>query len=252
MAFKFLSSDFFNVQGHDSYSPSPVLPATPRNPRPRPAVPETSFASSGSQYVNMTNFSPFPRDSPQVPALSMDTPAPACYVPKAFVYNTPINPHNFGTIPDSGYSSLSSRTSHYHSPLTPATPLPNKPTPCETYLQLYNSGDLQACGGPNNSWELQCIICDKWVRTAVPTRRPLSIANHFSNLESHCTSSKCISHTTRASTAPPVLSPRKAPAASSSAIPPAPVDDENDEEDDDHHFQCVFSKYSSTTLLTWD
>lgn len=246
MAFSFLSPNFFNVQARDSLPTPPTTPVIPCNPLPGPAVLETSaFTSYSSHNVNNTHSSSCPRVSPPVSALSMDTPAR--YVPKAFVYNTPINRPTFGAILDSGYKSLSSRTSHYHSPLTPATPLPNKSTPCETYLQLYNSGDL-AARGVGNCWEIQCIICDKWVRTSVPTRRSLSIPNHFSNLESHCTSTNCMARPARASTAPPVLSPRKS--ASSSAIPPGAVEDDDDDEHFD--FQCVFCKYSSTSLLTCD
>ncbi|KAJ7938536.1 hypothetical protein B0H13DRAFT_1851485 [Mycena leptocephala] len=81
-------------------------------------------------------------------------------------------------------------------------------------------------------WELQLIVCDKWIKTSVPCRRVLSIPNHFSNLESHCESSNCVSRPIRASTAPPVPSPRKAPPASSSALPTTGSNLDSDDEDE--------------------
>ncbi|KAF7372252.1 hypothetical protein MVEN_00084700 [Mycena venus] len=232
MAFAFLSSDFFNIQNHDTSTPSPVMPVTPRDPLPRPAVPEThSFTSYSSPNVDTPNVPPFPCVSPPFPSTLSDT---ARYIPKSFVYTTPVNPNTFGAIHDSGYTSLSSCTANYHLPLTPVTPSscesPTNPTPCETYLKLYESGDLEACKGSTNCWELQCIICDKWIRTSVPCRRALSIPNHFLNLESHCQSSNCLSRPCRASTAPPAPSPRKTTTASSSATPPNLSDDEDEEE----------------------
>ncbi|KAJ7923945.1 hypothetical protein B0H13DRAFT_2266884 [Mycena leptocephala] len=82
MAFAFLSPDFFNVQGHDSSSLWPVLPATPRDHLARPAVPETSsFASSSSQKLIRPMSLLSLAIPPHVPAFSMDTPAR--YVPKS-------------------------------------------------------------------------------------------------------------------------------------------------------------------------
>ncbi|KAF7355837.1 hypothetical protein MVEN_00912000 [Mycena venus] len=221
MAFAFLSSDFFNVQNRDSSAPSPVMPATPRDPLPRPAVPGTSFfACNSSPNVNTTNLPSFPHDSPSFPSAASDT---VRYISRSFVYSTPVNPNTFGAIHDSGYTSLSSRTPNYHLPSTPATSSscesPTKPTPCETYLKLYESGDLEARKGSTNSWELQCIVCDKWIRTSVPCRRALSIPNHFSNLESHSPS------------------PRKAATTSASAIPTDLSDDNDEEEEEEFRFQ---------------
>lgn len=83
--------------------------------------------------------------------------------------------------------------------------------------------------GSGNLWELQCLTCESWVRTSVPTRRPLSIPNHFSNLESHSSSTKCLARPARASSAPPILSPRKS--TPSLATPQAEDDDDDEEEE---------------------
>ncbi|KAJ7900451.1 hypothetical protein B0H13DRAFT_2517977 [Mycena leptocephala] len=171
------------------------------------------------------NPSSIPGTSFSVSALPTDTPAR--YVPRSFIYNTPVNNNMFGAVNDSGYRSLSSRTSSYHLPSTPTAQLRDK-SPCDTYLELYQ-GDLKVRTGSGSSWELQCLTCDAWVRTSVPARRPLSIPNHFSNLESHCSSSKCLARPARASSAPPVLPPRKS--GSSSAIPQAEDDDDDEQED---------------------
>ncbi|KAK6969570.1 hypothetical protein R3P38DRAFT_2377055, partial [Favolaschia claudopus] len=87
---------------------------------------------------------------------------------------------------------------------------PAEPTPCEKYLQLYQSGHLQVRRSDSSHWELKCTICPKWIKTSVPSRRPLSIPNHFSVLEGHIRSRTCTAYPARASTAPPIPSPRKA------------------------------------------
>ncbi|KAJ6605269.1 hypothetical protein DFH09DRAFT_1422245 [Mycena vulgaris] len=126
----------------------------PSNALPLAAVPETrSFAFHISPNVTPTTLSSFPGVPSSASALSMDTPAR--YVPRAFTYNTPVNNNTFGAVNDSGYHSLSSRTSSYHLPPAPAH-LPDK-SPCDTYLELYQAGDLRVRGGSGNTWDLQCL-----------------------------------------------------------------------------------------------
>ncbi|KAJ6506023.1 hypothetical protein DFH09DRAFT_1289167 [Mycena vulgaris] len=236
MAFNFLNSDFFNVQNDRSLPTPPATPVLPSNAPSLPlaAVPETrSFTSHISPNVTPTTLSSFPGVPPPASTLSMDTPAR--YVPRAFTYNTPVNNNTFGTVNDSGYRSLSSRTSSYHLPPTPAPHLPDK-SPCDTYVELYQAGDLRVRGGSGNTWDLQCLTCDAWVRTPVPTRRLLSIPNHFANLESHCSSSKCVARSVRASCALPILTPRKSASSSTSSATPQ-AEDEDDDESDDFEFQ---------------
>jgi hypothetical protein len=236
MAFNFLSFDFFNIQNPPALPTPPATPVLPSNALPHAAGPERhTFSSSVSLNVYPTNTSSIPGASSSFSALPMDTPTR--YVPKSFRYNTPLNNNTFGAVNDSGYSSLSSCTSSYHLPSTPATNLPDR-SPGATYLQLYESGGLNARKGSGSLWELQCLTCDSWVRTSVLARRPLSIPSHFSNLESHCSSSKCVARLARASSAPPVPSPRKS--APPSATPR--VEDEDDGEEDEFEFRGVFPR----------
>ncbi|KAJ7645018.1 hypothetical protein B0H17DRAFT_1186981 [Mycena rosella] len=238
MAFSFLTSGFFNVQNPNSL-PTRTPPATPALPsRSLPPPLEisgtTSFQPTSFNDLNSMNFPPLPRDPHPFSS------TPARYVPKAFIYNTPVNPVSFGAVHDPGYTSLSTLTASYHLPLSPATPsipqFPTKPTPCDTYLEHYQAGHIVTRKSVGNCWEIQCNICDKWILTSVPCRRPLAIPNHFANLESHCQSlNKCKPRTTRAAPAPPEFSPCKRPAASSSAKPAAESDE--DEEDDEFQFQ---------------
>jgi hypothetical protein len=87
-------------------------------------------------------------------------------------------------------------------------------------------------------WELQCFICDSWVKTSVPFRRPLAVPDHFMNLESHCASDKCVARSTRASTAPPVPSLRKdTPACSTNSVNQNDREDEEDDDDNEFEFQ---------------
>ncbi|KAF7376995.1 hypothetical protein MSAN_00117400 [Mycena sanguinolenta] len=162
----------------------------------------------------------------------------ARFVPKSFVYSTPINPNNFGAIPDPGYTSLSSRTAPYHTPSNPATHSSPQPTPCETYLKLYESKDLEARKGAGNNWELQCMFCEKWIKTSVPSRRPLSIPNHFATLESHCHSRTCKPQSTRATSAPPSLSlPQTSTPSSSASQMNENSSDEDEGDEQDFQFQ---------------
>ncbi|KAJ7153161.1 hypothetical protein C8R43DRAFT_1126998 [Mycena crocata] len=64
-------------------------------------------------------------------------------------------------------------------------------------------------------------------------------------MDSHCSNNKCRARNTRASTAPPVLSPHKAPIPSFSAVPSANLNDDDDEEDDDDPFQFQYGRSSS-------
>ncbi|KAJ7838286.1 hypothetical protein B0H14DRAFT_2588687 [Mycena olivaceomarginata] len=93
-------------------------------------------------------------------------------------------------------------------------------------------------------WELQCFICDSWVKTSVPFRRPLAVPNHFMNLESHCASGKCVARSTRASTAPPIPSPRKVhtPACSTNSVNQNDCEDEEDNDDNEFEFQIQLTK----------
>jgi hypothetical protein len=236
MAFAFLSSDFFALPGLNSLPTPPATPIISTIPLPSSTGPQLLPPSGSSGTHTSTQLL---RDS--------SSPAPTIasgrFYPKSFLYNTPINPNTFGAIPDPGYSSLNSRTANYYLPPSPATPAASEshaaPTPCETYLKCYDSGELETRKGKGDMWELQCIICDNWVKTSVPFRRPLAFPNYFVNLESHCASDKCVSRSTRASTAPPVLSPRKAhtPACSTNSVNQNDREDEEDNDDDEFEFQ---------------
>ncbi|KAJ7851401.1 hypothetical protein B0H14DRAFT_3137384 [Mycena olivaceomarginata] len=114
----------------------------------------------------------------------------------------------------------------------------------ESKARALRAGDLEARKGAGSMWELQCIMCNNWIKTSVPSRHALSIANHFINLESHCAGNNCVSRSSRASTAPPAPSPRKARAVSSSAVH---VDDNNldQEDEDEEEFQFQYGRSSS-------
>ncbi|KAK7007144.1 hypothetical protein R3P38DRAFT_3403891 [Favolaschia claudopus] len=242
--FSFLDNDFFNLQTVDSSAPLPAsesLPATTATrTRPFPAlppdVPAASLSSSNSSLNPSLNLS-----SPICESTPSSSQSNARYIPKSFVYNTPRNFNTFGAVYDSGYSSLSSRSVNYHTPLTPMTPPSpishTEPTPCETYLRLYVSGHLEARKGQFSNWELKCTACEKWIGTSVPSRRPLSIPNHFAVLESHSQGRNCTIRPARASTAPPIPSPRK---AASSSVNEVPSDDE-----DDDPFEFQYGRSSS-------
>ncbi|KAJ7445867.1 hypothetical protein FB451DRAFT_792149 [Mycena latifolia] len=224
MAFSFLSSDFFKIS--DDITPAPRAQTTPHDTLP--TLPATDSTPSSSEAFNTFVSSSSPCDAP-----TFSDPSPDRYIPKAFVYNTPINSGVFGSVYDSGYSALSSRTAHYHLPGTPTTSSHRAPppvtstTPGETHFEQYEAGELKTRRGRGDVWELNCSLCDHWIRTSVPTRRPLSIPNHFANLESHQQSNKCLkAH--RAFTAPPVISPRKKNSSMAS-----PRNDESDDDEDD-------------------
>ncbi|KAK6996075.1 hypothetical protein R3P38DRAFT_3222624 [Favolaschia claudopus] len=212
------------TQSSDTTASLPVTTAT--RPLP-PAVPATPAFASNSFSNTATHSLLSPCDTTPSPSPSGN----ARYIPKSFIYNTPLNHNTLGAVYDSGYSSLSSRSANYHSPSAPATPpSPNSPTeltPCERYLELYKSGSLEARKAESSRWELKCTICEKWIQSSIPTRRPLSIPNHFSVLEGHSRSRTCIARPARASTAPPIPSPRK---SSSSGINEVPSDDEDDDD----------------------
>ncbi|KAJ7839544.1 hypothetical protein B0H14DRAFT_3869681 [Mycena olivaceomarginata] len=59
------------------------------------------------------------------------------------------------------------------------------------------------------------------------------------NLESHCASDKCVARSTRASTAPPIPSPRKVhtPACSTNSVNQNDCEDEEDNDDNEFEFQ---------------
>ncbi|KAJ7156776.1 hypothetical protein C8R46DRAFT_1294523 [Mycena filopes] len=209
MAFSFLSSDFFAFPGLNSLPTppaTPILPATPLPSGDPPTLP--SSASSASQDIH----------DPRCASSSLPAPSAPLFYPKSFIYSTPINPNTFGAVRDPGYTSLHSSAPSYYFPPSPAKPMSSQspePSPCDKFLHLYKSGDLDARKGMAGMWELECVVCKNWVKTSVPNRRPLVIASHFANLESHGASSKCVARPVRASSAPPELSPRKVLGASS-------------------------------------
>ncbi|KAK6987916.1 hypothetical protein R3P38DRAFT_3229768 [Favolaschia claudopus] len=237
--FSFLGSNFFDVQTADTSTHLPLTTATrPSSSLPSDVLAASSFASNSSPN---TLADPF---SPTCKATLSPSQSNARYIHKSFVYNTPINPNTFGAVYDSGYSSLSSRSVNYHSPSIPMTSASNSPaesTPCKKYLQLYQSGRLQARKSDSSHWELKCTVCKKWIKTSVPSRRPLSIPNHFSVLEGHTQSRTCTAYyPARASTAPPIPSPRKASPSMVNEV----SSDEEDEDDDPFQFQ-----YGSSSSL---
>ncbi|KAK6993165.1 hypothetical protein R3P38DRAFT_3426027 [Favolaschia claudopus] len=231
--FSFLGSNFFDVQTADTSTHLSLTTAT----RPSSSLPSDVLAASSSASNSSPNALADPFSPTCKPALS-PSQFNARYIPKSFVYNTPINPTTFGAVYDSGYSSLSSRSVNYHSPSIPMTSpsnSPSEPTPCEKYLQLYQSGRLQARRSDSSHWELKCTICKKWIKTSVPSRRPLSIPNHFSVLEGHTRSRTCTAYPARASTAPPIPSPRKAS--------PSMVNEVSSDEEDEDPFQFQLTSH---------
>ncbi|KAJ7433111.1 hypothetical protein FB451DRAFT_1196532 [Mycena latifolia] len=161
------SGHVFDFLLSDDITPAPRrAQTTPHDTLP--TLPATDSTPSSSEAFNTFVSSSSPCDAP-----TFSDPSPDRYIPKAFVYNTPINSGVFGS-----RIIIANRTLpppwDPHNIFTPRSSSCNQHYPGETHFEQYEAGELKTRQGRGNVWELNCSLCDHLAAAHPEYASPLS------------------------------------------------------------------------------